>query len=290
MASPNLRAVALDRASRRSRSTASCARAGSSTRTFARGRSTWAGGASALAGAAAAAASTSGAIEWRRRVRMELEEDGAVLDVQEERRVVAGRRGVDVRGARVRHPFHAGAQRERAGELVTDGGPPDVAALAGKGGPGGGRITIEHPLEVEGEFVDRPEVQVRDDRPVEPGIEVAVGDELHAGAPGVALVRQAAAHEELVAEHDAGGGGAVGLSGGGADRARRRSGYGAAQDERRGRIGIAQQRDRDPRREAAAEPRLQLARELVVQDAGGAVVEEVRREQLVLETSADPAV
>src|SRR5229473_2432187 len=270
MASPNLRALALDRASRRSRSTASCARAGSSARANARGCSAWAGGASALAGAAAAAASA----------RMELEEDGAVLEVEEERRVVAGRGGVDVRGAGVRHPFDAGAQREWASELITDGGPPDVAVLPGKGGAGAGRVAIEHPLEVEGEPVDRPEVQAGDDRPVEPGIEVAVGDVLHPGAPGIRLVREAAADEELVAECDAGGGGAIGLSGAQADGARRGSRDGAAQNERRGWIGIAQQRGCNPGGEPAAEPRFHLAGHLVVQDARRAVVEEVRREEL----------
>src|SRR6266849_5360488 len=290
MASPNLRALALDRASRRSRSTASWARAGSSARANARGCSAWAGGASALAGAAAAAASASGAIDWRRSARMELEEDGAVLEVEEERRVVAGRGGVDVRGAGVRHPFDAGAQREWASELITDGGPPDVAVLPGKGGAGAGRVAIEHPLEVEGEPVDRPEVQAGDDRPVEPGIEVAVGDVLHPGAPGIRLVREAAADEELVAECDAGGGGAIGLSGAQADGACRGSRDGAAQNERRGWIGIAQQRGCDPGGEPAAEPRFHLAGHLVVQDARRAVVEEVRREELVLEAHAHPLV
>src|SRR5712664_4528931 len=139
MASPNRRAVALDRASRRSRSTAPSEWAGSSACAIARVCSAWAGGASALAGAAAAAASASGAIDRRRRVRIELEEDGAVLDVEEERRVVAGGGGVDVRGAGVRHPLDAGAQRERAGELITDGGPPDVAVLPRKRRAGAGR-------------------------------------------------------------------------------------------------------------------------------------------------------
>src|SRR2546421_7114064 len=287
MASANLRAVAFERAERRSVSTPSFPLATSLTGAKLRACVATAGGASALAGRAAAAETASSASEGRSGPRMGLEKDGPVIEVEQQRRVVARGDAVDIRGARVRHPLHARPERERPGELVPDRGPPDVSVLPGERRAGAGRVPIEDPLEVEGELLDRPDVQARDDRPVETRVEIAVRDVLHPDAPGIGLVGDAAADEKLVAERDARRGGAVRLPRRRADRARRSAGNGAAEDERRGRIRIAQQRGRDGGGEAAAEPGLHLASDLVVQDPRRAVVEEVRREELVLEAGAN---
>src|SRR5437016_2402590 len=107
MASANLRAVALERALRRSVSTPSFPPGASPARGKLRVCVATAGGASARAGAAAVAATaTSASDEWSG-PRMGLEKHRAVVEVDQHRRVVARGGGVDVRRARVRHPLHA---------------------------------------------------------------------------------------------------------------------------------------------------------------------------------------
>src|SRR5256714_10421161 len=239
MASVNRRAAALARASSRSASTPSFPPRFSAAKL--RVCVATAGGASARAGPAATAATRSASERWSG-PRMGLEKDRAVVEVDQHGGVVARGGGVAVRRARVRHPFHARAERERAGELVPCGGPPDVPVLPGERRAGGGRVAIEDPLEVERKLLDRPEVQARDDRPVEPRVQVAVRDVLHADSPPRGLVRQAPPDEELVAERHARRGRAVRLTRRRAGGAGRRAGDGAAEDEGRGGTLVAQGR------------------------------------------------
>src|SRR5882724_5221898 len=125
MASANRRAAALERASSRSASTPSFPPRASAAAAKLRACVATAGGASATAGPAATTAARNASERWSG-PRMDLEKHRAVVEVDQHRRVVARGGGVDVRRARVRHPLHAHAERQRAGDLVPGGGPPDV--------------------------------------------------------------------------------------------------------------------------------------------------------------------